>query len=186
MEPDAKINHGEKHVAFHDAVPKSGPEVFILRMKAEKALTFTAWGDKIKGIEIHWAGDRSVPHFEPVEECEACLKCLPKKWKGYLHCYCSEMKQEVFVEMTPKVASSFLDQVPNPNHLRGCVFQLKRGKSANSRMDIRILNPVDAAVGLPPAKDPRKSILKLYGFSQRDIDRWLPLNEGQEPENDFH
>jgi hypothetical protein len=174
MHDVSKPDQGEKRMAFSDAIPKQGPEVFILRMPADRAITFTAWGDKIRGIEVHWVGDRSVPHFEPASECAECLKNMPKRWKGYLHCFAQELRQEVFLEFTPKTAEGFLLQVPNAAHLRGCRFQLKRGKSRNARMAVSILDPVNVQDAIPKAKDPRRSILKLYGYSDAEVTRWIP------------
>lgn len=173
MANPADQNPQRKRPSFNDQTPKGGIEVYVYRMPAAETKTFTAWGDQIKGFDVHWLGDRTAMHFDPAEECEHCLKNLPKKWKGYLHVYCSELHQEVFLEFTARSAESFKMQVSNPEHLRGCVFQLKRGKTKNARMDVRILTPVAVDVVLPSGKDPRRHILKLYGYSDRQIAEWL-------------
>lgn len=179
MRPSENRPDDAKRPSFNDDVPKLGVEVYVFRMPKERTLTFTAWGDTIRGFDVHWLGDRTAMHFEPAAECEHCLKNLPSKWKGYLHVFCVELRQEVFLEFTKVTANGFKLQVPNSEHLRGCVFQIKRGKSANSRMDIRMLSPLAPDVVLPPAKDPRPVILKLYGYSEQQIAEWLPA----EPEN---
>lgn len=173
MRPSEDRPAGDKRPSFNDTIPNMGVEVYVYRMQADRTLTFTSWGDVIRGFDVHWLGDRTAMHFEPAAECEHCLKNLPSKWKGYAHVYCSEMKQELFLEFTKTTANSFKSQVPNPEHLRGCVFQMRRGKAANSRMDIRIMAPVLPDVSLPPAKDPRPVILRLYGYSDKQIAEWL-------------
>jgi len=168
-------NEKRKRPSFNDNVPKGGIDIYVFRMPADRALSFTAWGDEIKGMNVHWLGDRTAMHFDPAEECEHCLTNKPKKWKGYLHVYCSELHQEVFLEFTQRTAESFKMQVANCNHIRGCVFQLKRGKSKNARMDVRILAPVAVTEVLPAGKDPRPFVLKLYGYSDRQIAEWLAV-----------
>jgi len=173
MNPIDHGNNQPKRPSFNDDVPKPGPEVYVLRMPADRTITFVAWGDKLRGFDVHWLGNRTAMHFEPAEECEHCLKNLPSKWKGYLHVYAVELKQEFFLEFTKITASAFQHQVANPDHLRGCTFRLKRGKSKNSRMSIIILAPVTVETALPPEKDPRPCILRLYGYSDNQIAEWL-------------
>jgi hypothetical protein len=173
------VKHKKKEgVAFDDEIPSVGPEIFILRMKGQKALTFTIWGSCIRGIWVHWAGDKSIPHFRDVEQCYGCTKQHPKRWKGYVHCYCSEMRQEVFLELTPASARSLRDQLSHRGSLRGAVIQVKRTTADNGRLYISTLTPQSNTDAFPPEKDPRPSILKLWGVDDADADRWLSDEAG--------
>jgi hypothetical protein len=168
------IRNGEKKsgVAFDDNIPNVGPEIFILRMKGARSLTFTIWGTQIRGIWIHWVGKGSEPHFRDAEQCEGCKKNKEKRWKGFLHCYCSEMRQEVFLELTPASARSLRDQLAERATLRGSVIQVKRTTADNGRLYISTLTP-RIAEGLPPEKDPRPSIMRLWGVDDATADAWL-------------
>lgn len=165
-------------VAFDDEIPNNGPEVWILRVKGSKSLTFTIWGNKLRGIWIHWAGDGSIPHFRDEENCPGCLKNQERRWKGFLHCYCSEMRQEVFLELTKNSARSLRDQLGHRASMRGAVIQVKRTTSDNGRLYISCLTPMSDTSNLPPEKDPRPSILALWGVSEEDAKKWLAAEAG--------
>jgi hypothetical protein len=165
-------------VAFDDSIPDDGPELFMLRMKGNKCLTFTIWGTKVRGVWYHWHGGSSEPHYHDPEVCPGCKANQGKKWKGYIHCYCSEMRQEVFLELTRNCAKSLCQQLQGVAALRGAVIQVKRTASDSGRLYVSILNPCAKPELLPPEKDPRLSILRLWGLSEEEIDRWLnPQND---------
>lgn len=170
--------HKANGIAFDDHIPEDGPELFMLRMKGNKCLTFTIWGTKVRGCWYHWHKDHSEPHFQDDEKCPGCIARQGKKWKGYLHCYCSEMRQEVFLELTRACAKSLMDQLGGAPSIRGAVIQVKRTASDNGRLFVSIMKPCSNPELLPPEKDPRKSILRLWGLDEEEIERWLnPLTD---------
>jgi len=172
-------------IAFDDDIPNVGPEIFILRLKGERKLTMTIWGTTIRGIWIHWTGSRSAPHFRNEEECPWCEKRMQKRWKGFLHCYCSEMRQEVFLELTPASARSLRDQLAHVANLRGSVIQVKRTTADNGRLYISTLTPRGVPEALPPEKDPRPSILRLWGVDDAEADAWLKEETGTGDDAEF-
>jgi hypothetical protein len=182
MEPTRPTKQG---VDFDDNIPKVGPELFILRMKADRRLTFQLWGTRIRGIWTHWSGPKSIPHFRDESICPGCLQGKPTRWKGYLHCYCVEMRQEVFLELTPASARSLRDQIHDPANMRGGVIQVKRGTGDNGRLYISILSHVPNVEALPKEKDPRPSILKLWGISEEKSAGWLADEAGRGDEANF-
>lgn len=170
-------------IAFDDEIPKEGPEIFILRLKGGRVYTFSVWGRMIRGIWVHWRGDVSEPHYNDATECPGCIKLRPKRWKGYLHCYCYEMRQEVFLELTPSSAGSLKQQLSERAEMRGARIQVKRTGADNGRLYISVLTPMNPAEPLPAEKDPRPSILKLWGISEDDAQAWLNDGGDREPEN---
>lgn len=160
-------------IAFDDEIPRDGPELFVLRMKGNLVYHFIIWGCKIRGIWYHWRLNHSEPHFQDDENCPGCKARQPKKWKGFVHCYCVELKQEVFLELTPASSASLVAQFAPGASLRGCRIQVKRTGANNGRLYTSVLTPITETSSLPAEKDPRPSILKLWGLDPDDIQRWL-------------
>lgn len=180
-----RIRKQAPQVAFEDEIPDDGPELFMLRLKANQKFTMNVYGTKIRGVFYHWVSGGSEPHYEPSKDCPGCKSAQNKKWKGYLHCYCVEMRQEVFLELTSNSAKSLKHQLGNIPNLRGSIFQIKRTASDQGRLYISILAPHSQPQVLPPEKDPRQSILALYGFNREEIDAMLNPAQVSEEEAEF-
>jgi len=144
--------------------PTPGPELFILRMKANTMHTFTIFSEHLWGINVHFVGNRSQPHFRNAEKCPGCKARNAKRWKGFVHCFDHDLAQEVFLELTPKSASSLLAQFGAKVPLRGNRIQVKRTNKDNGRLIISALTAMQAIDKLPPARDPLPSLLKLWGL----------------------
>jgi len=170
-------------VAFDDEIPREGPEIFVLRIKGGRMYTFSIWGTQIRGVWAHWTGLRSEPHYNDESECPGCKALKPKRWKGYLHCYCYEMRQEVFLELTPNSASALKQQLASGMSMRGSRVQIRRTKADNGRLEVAFLARVETVDAIPPEKDPRPSILKLWGVPEKEAMRWIGgKGGGCEPE----
>jgi hypothetical protein len=172
-------------VVFDDEIPDDGPELFMLRIKGNQKFTMNVFGKAIRGIFYHWHNGSSEPHYEPSKDCPGCKVAQNKKWKGYLHVYCVEMRQEVFLELTAAAAKSLKHQLGNISNMRGQIFQIKRTTSDNGRLFISILGPHSAPENLPPEKDPRPSLLALYGFTKDEIFEMLAPETDQDGPADF-
>lgn len=172
-------------IAFDDDIPSDGPELYMLRMKGNKCLTFTIYGTKVRGCWYHWHKDHSEPHFQDDEQCPGCKARQAKKWKGFLHVYCSESRQEVFLEVTRACAASLMQQLGGASSIRGAVVQIKRTGADNGRLYVTVLTPVKTPEILPAEKDPRPSILKLWGLDQADIEKWLNPITDPDSHHDF-
>lgn len=172
----------EIEVAFADEIPDEGPELFMLRIKGNQKFTMNVYGTKIRGIWYHWLNGSSEPHYEPSHACPGCKIAQNKKWKGYLHCFCVEMRQEVFLELTQAAAKSLKHQLGNISNMRGQIFQIKRTSSDNGRLFIVVCGPHSQPENLPKEKDPRASLLALYGFNKQEIaDALSPTAPPEEP-----
>lgn len=146
--------------------PRVGPEIYILRLKANQLYTFTIFSPSMWGIFVHWNGKKSEPHFTQEDRCPGCISRRPKRWKGFLHCFCHELGQEVFLELTPASAHSLIGQLGSAGTMRGNRIQAKRGKGDNGRLIITVLTAVTSPDALGPAKDPQESIMALWGFPE--------------------
>lgn len=145
--------------------PREGPEIYILRLKANQHYSFTIFSEHVWGINVHWNGQKSEPHFKEDNRCPGCIARRPKRWKGYLHCFAHELGQEVFLELTPHSAHSLEGQLGAGTSYRGNRIAVKRGKGDNGRLTITLLTASPNPTALPLGKDPQASILALWGFS---------------------
>lgn len=145
-------------------IPKAGPEIYILRMKANKMFTFTILSEHPYGIWVHWNGKKSEPHFKQEDRCPGCLAKRSKRWKCYLHTFCVNLSQEVFLELTPHSAKSLEGQLGAGQSYRGNRIQVQRTASDNGRLLISLLTRIDPKTPLPPQRDPLESILSLWGI----------------------
>lgn len=147
--------------------PKSGPEIYILRLKANEKFSFQVFSPDIFGIWVHWSGAKSTPHFTDTGRCPGCRNEDPMRWKGFVHAHCIEKKQDVFLELTPASANSLRDQLGVGETLRGkCIF-VNRTKGDNGRLLIRVMQGHLPSDALPPALDPQKSIMALWGIREK-------------------
>lgn len=144
--------------------PRPGPELFILRLKGSECHTFTIFSEALWGINVHFVGQRSQPHYKNPDTCPGCKAKNVKRWKGFLNCFDHDMGQEVFLELTPRSAQSLLGQLGVSGSLRGNRIQVKRTGKDNGRLLISTLTACKSVEQLPPGKDPLASLLKLWGL----------------------
>lgn len=146
--------------------PRSGPELFVLRVKGDKMHVITIYSESLWGVWVHFgnASKKSSPHFSDESRCPGCISKTPKRWKGFLHGFDSTLSQEVFLELTPAAAQSLLSQLGDRGPLRGNRIQVKRSGAANGRLQISVLTACTNPEQLPPGKDPQSSLLKLWGY----------------------
>ena len=150
--------------------PKPGPEMFFLRLKGNEMHTFTIYAKAIFGINVHFVGRRSSPHYRNEKKCPGCRAKNAKRWKGFLHCFDHNLSQEVFLELTPKSADSLLSQLGKFAGIRGNRIQVKRTGADNGRLTISVLTACPNPDAMPDAKDPLESLLKFWGIDNLDPD----------------
>lgn len=166
-----------------DQPPRGGPEMWILRLKAKQSRTLAILSVSLWGTWTHWNGQCSEPCFVEKKACSGCKRGLPKRWKGYLHCWDYHEKREVFLELTPMAADAVLVQCGEGAPLRRNRIQMARGDGDNTRLKVTILSAVPLDVLLPEPKDPKKTLEKLWGID--DVAAYpeqptaLPMNEAQ-------
>ncbi len=163
----------EAEVAFDDVIPKPGPEIYIKRLKGKEELTCIILAERVKGVWYHWVGGRSVPHMRNEKDCRGCSLSKGKKWKGYLHCYAVQMKQEIFLELTPTAAASLCQQLAKPHGFRGLTIRAVRTKGDNGRLLIFAQGMQQDGARLPPEKNPMPSILKLWEIAEDKSEQWM-------------
>jgi len=165
-------------LAIEPVPPRSGPAMFILRLKGSEALTFHCFSRAPFGIWVHYdqIANRSEPHYTDAGECAGCLHQKPKRWKGFLHCWCVEKKQQVFLELTPASANALIGQQAVGETLRGKGIFVQRTKGKNGRLHVRILPGTIDPATMPEEVDPLPSIMALWGIHpQASGGRELPI-----------
>lgn len=158
-----------KLVHSQDLPPRPGPQLPIIRIRNSQIQSFTVLGAGLKGFWTHWNGKASEPCYEPVEECDACKKGLPRRWKGYLHCYHQDARQEGFLELTPTAAETLLGYLPKGDSLRCIRISLCRSSNSDKgRLRITVNPSMQTSEQLPPEKDPLETLSKLWKIPPED------------------
>jgi hypothetical protein len=173
----AGLDGNDRHFAASDLdldvcpiPPKPGPLLYFQRMKGQECHTFTIYSKHLFGINVHYVGRRSSPHYRNEKKCPGCRAKNAKRWKGFLHCFNINLGQEVFLELTPHSAKSLLSQLGTKGELRGNRIQVKRTDSDNGRLLISVLTAAPNLDKLPEGKDPLPSLLKFWGIDELDPD----------------
>lgn len=153
-------------LAIENTPPTSGPEIYIYRLGAAESLTFHVFSRALFGIWVHWDryNKRSTPHYSDTARCDSCQRELPKRWKGFLHVWCVEKKQQLFLELTPSSANALQSQLASGETLRGKGVFVQRTKGKNGRLLIRVLPGSIDPQTMPEELDPLRSIMALWGI----------------------
>lgn len=180
--------NGQRHMSeihFDNNPPAPGPALFIKRLKGGEDIVVCVLANEIKGIWAHWSGKKSEPHFFDSAHCPGCQAQRPKRWKGYLHVYDYAGNKELILEVTPASAVQINRLCACSSKLRGERIRLQRSKGDNGRLTVSVLAVEPKIDALPKEKDPRPSILKLWGISQEDPEGWMDGSSDQEGTDRF-
>jgi len=156
-----------------DRPPVGGPEMLVLRLKANQSLDAICISPSLWGCYTHWNGRCSEPCFGEKAKCPGHKRGLPVRWKGYLHVWDCRKKRQCFVELTPTSADDLLGQVGDGVILRGMRFVLTRQSGDKARLTVSVLEGERYAVDvgkLPTPKDPFKTLAKLWGIDDSALE----------------
>lgn len=164
-------------IAFDDAIPRSGPELFVKRLKAGESIQVILIGSKIRGLWVHWnsSGNFSEPHYNGA--CPACDAKMAKRWKGFIHAFDRQNGTPLFMELTPRSAGELERYCNGMGGYRGKVVTFTRGAKANSKVGIAVQTFNVDPNTLPVEQDARRSIMKLWGIADREISKALDLGD---------
>jgi hypothetical protein len=163
------MDHSPEHLNTQHSPPPPGPRHPLIRVTdGDCQQIFTILADRVFGIWTHWTGRTSMPCLNHGVDCLGCKSELPKRWKGYLHCWDHTTKQEGFVELTPVAAAAVIEQAGREDNLRSLRLQLRRTKGgAHGRLNVQVLPAIGNAANLPPEKTPVNTLQLLWGVSQK-------------------
>jgi hypothetical protein len=165
-----RLPHDDTHgLAVERTPPASGPEIYIYRLAAQETLTFHVFSRELFGIWVHWDryNKRSTPHYSDTGNCDGCQRELPKRWKGFLHTWCVEKKQQLFLELTPASANALKAQLATGETLRGKGIFVQRTKGKNGRLLVRVLPGQIDPQAMPEELDPLRSLMAIWGIHPR-------------------
>lgn len=150
-----------------DRPPRPGPEMQIVRLKSGQELHCTVISPALWGCYVHWAGNRSEPCYADKQKCPGHKKGLPIRWKGYIHVIDNHKQKECFLELTPLSADQLLGQIGSGEPLRGQRLSVRRMAGDKARLKVSLLahHTAVSSAELPLAKDPYKTLAKLWGIS---------------------
>jgi hypothetical protein len=136
-----------KNVQFStDDEPNFRPRVTPIRkIGATDQVTVVILSPRIQGFNTHWDGDHTEPCLVGDSLCRLCLKKVPRKWTGFLHCFDETTREHCFIELTDfawerlkKLAADY----PSCRGLKVCFVRERK----------TIRSPVKATIlGLEPA-----------------------------------
>jgi hypothetical protein len=152
--------------------PRPGPKIEIRRLRAGQTSTVVILSKSVWGVWTHWNGKVTEPCYEEKKKCPGCKKGLPKRWKGYLHCYDFNRRDECFVELTPISADAMACQVQAGDSLRGYRFRLQRANGDKARLSVTLLPSVEIP-DLPAEKDVQVVLCRLW-----ELDGSVAVQEG--------
>jgi len=176
MQPTVKRPHADT-IAFDDEIPRAGPELYVKRLKAGEALQVILIGTKIRGLWVHWNSSNNIsePHFNL--DCPGCEHKMPKRWKGFIHCFDRNNGSPLFFELTPRSAGQLERECSGLGGYRGKVVTFTRGAKANSRVGVAVQAFNVDPKTLPIEQDARRSIMKLWGIGDAEIAAALDLGD---------
>jgi len=129
-------------------------------------LTSTLFSRSMFGVWVHFdqIAKRSSPHYTEETRCPGCQDQHPKRWKGFVHAFCVEKKQSVFLELTPASANALLGQLVAGETLRGKHIVVERSAGKNGRLSVRVMPYMTAPPEMPEELDPERSLKALWGL----------------------
>jgi len=143
----------------------------IYRLRASQAFDFIILG-KTWGVNTHWTGQESQPHFRAEGKCPGCKKRDPMRWKGYWYVLPLGPKPRLgWVEVTPTIVTSVEAQAGVKGELRGLRVLLARGAGDRAHVKTTLQPPCEVRGALPEDSDPYRLLLKLWGFdpTQKEV-----------------
>jgi hypothetical protein len=147
-----------------DQPPRPGPELWIRRLRAGQSMTATILAASLYGLIVHWAGSKSAPCYKDKKKCDGCKRQLPQRWKGYLHAFDHDKREQCFVEVTPLTAESLASQVGTRGGYRGVRVRFERLNGDKARMRVTLLGTTDLGIEMPKERDPYETLAKLWGL----------------------
>lgn len=151
--------------------PRPGPDMSIVRLRAGQKVTVVVLSKQIWGCYTHWAGRYSTPCYADKSRCPGHKQGLPLRWKGYLHVWDYNIRDDYFLELTPTACHNLLDQVGRGMDLRCQRLMIERGKGDKARLYVSVQTPHDKISDkpLPEAKDPFKTLCRLWGIEDGNL-----------------
>jgi hypothetical protein len=143
--------------------PDTGPEINVVRLKANESINVLILSPKIWGFMCHWNGAFTEPCHDG-GGCNGCSKGYPIKWKGFLYCIDEAHRVNVFLELTPKGRDSIVKAFRPGEEMRGARMIVQRGRGDKARLIIQFQPCLPNSENLPRDLDPAPTLEKLWGI----------------------
>lgn len=161
------------NLSFADGIPPAGPNMDIIRLKANESLQVVVLAEDIRAIFVHWnAATGRKGRSEPCqkEACSGCARRLPRKWLGYIHVWLPKKKREAFMELTSGGSEDLRNMLPPAQTLRGTSAVIQRMNGDKARLRVEIFpSPKDYDTSVFPAeKLPWETLSILWNMARDD------------------
>jgi len=165
------------HFNEQGQAPKPGPSLPIVRVTDAARHIFTVFSPAVWGVWTHWDGRRSVPCMLPVETCPFHRRQLPLRWKGYVHVFDHNERQQSYLELTPAGVQMLQTQLAPGESLRGILLNVERSKGGpKGRLIIEVKPNHAPSSQLTEEKHPREALTSLWGLKQDHTDEGLNVS----------
>ncbi len=145
--------------------PPPGPEIWIRRLRAREVLRCTILSTEMWGVQFHWTGKVSAPHFVPTEQCAGCQAQQPLKWRGYLHIVNQDKMVSEFLELSPALVRAVETATGLTGGWRGLRMRFERGAGDRAKVSCSLQGPDRSVEPLPAERDPLRELSLLWGLS---------------------
>jgi hypothetical protein len=118
---------------------------------------------KLFGVWTHWNGDNTVPCLAHSHPDECPYHQMPKRWKGFLHCWNDYLNTTFFVEVTDLAAQKLTAELPEGRPLRGAKFVLGRERQTRKApISVSYQGHYEGPKQLPREETPEVTLAALW------------------------
>jgi len=139
--------------------PSRERHLSLKRLKKGEEFVVRICSKQIFGYHSHWFKGHSHPCYNEQCECPSPLSEARREWHGVIHAFACVQQKDGFLELTDRCCEMLLDQVPNPDNLRGVRVTFRRSKGGdNGRLTCQVDQFAAIDRDLPSEQDPRKTL----------------------------
>lgn len=152
-----------------DGVPPAGPDKDIIRLKAGETRTVLILSEEIRAVFVHWndsSGRKGRTEPCQRDQCQGCLRKLPRKWLGYIHVWLMKVKKDAFMELTAGAVEDLTNSLPVKQSLRGTQAVIQRLGADKARLKVDVFpTPKEVDLSVYPAEVlPWATLEKLWNM----------------------
>jgi hypothetical protein len=152
-----------------EALPKTGPTIWVRRIKAGQTFRVTVISPAFWGFGTHYNGQCTVPCHEQRKDCEGHKRGWPYRPKFYLYVWVTETRRYEFLEFPPVAAHIFTDSIPPGRTFSGLSVVVKRGKGDKARLSLEF--QPDYTGKMVEDKDPWPTLAALWSITTEAKER---------------
>ena len=155
---------------FTNAPPDDGGQrpLQLIRVPSQSKIRWLITTPDLIGTPTHYYHGRTQPCEGP--ECQACQEGLSWRWHGYVAIYSPRSQRHCLLELTARVAESFVRYRDDHGTLRGCDMTAWRSPQQPNGKVFVTLVPADlTSIKLPEPPDVLRCLMKMWDLAEADV-----------------